>query len=65
MKAYLLALAARGIAPATRSSTVYALRSLYEYLRSEELVPLNPTLGMKVPVPANCARRSTPTPKPT
>ena len=49
VKAYLLALAARGIAPATRSSTLYALRSIYEYLRSEDLVLANPTANVKVP----------------
>jgi len=49
VKAYLLALSARGIAPATRSSALFALRSLYEYLRSEDLVAVNPTLGLKVP----------------
>ncbi len=49
VKAYMLALAARDIAPAIRSSALFALRSFCEYLRSEELVPLNPTLGMKVP----------------
>ena len=45
----MLALAARGIAPATRSSALWSLRSFFEYLRSEEMVPVNPTLGLKVP----------------
>ncbi len=49
VKAYLLALAARGIFPATRSSALFALRSFYEYLRAEDLVALNPTRGNKVP----------------
>ena len=49
VKAYLLAEAARGIAPATRSAALFGLRSFYEFLRSEDLVALNPTLGQKVP----------------
>jgi integrase/recombinase XerD len=49
VKAYLLAEAARGIAPATRSSALFAVRSFYEYLRSEDLVAVNPALGLKVP----------------
>jgi site-specific recombinase XerD len=49
VKAYLLALAARGIAPATRSSALFALRSFYEHLRSEDLLDINPTAKIKVP----------------
>lgn len=49
VKAYLLAEAARGIAPATRSSALFALRSFYEYLRSEDLITTNPTATIKVP----------------
>ena len=49
VKAYLLAEAARGIAPATRSLALFRLRSFYEYLRSEDLVVANPTATIKVP----------------
>jgi site-specific recombinase XerD len=49
VRAFLHAEAARGIAPTTRASALFALRSFYEYLRSEDLFPLNPTLGLKVP----------------
>ena len=49
VKAYLLAEAGRGIAPATRSSALFALRSFYEYLLSEELIDTNPTAKIKVP----------------
>ena len=49
VKAYLLAEAARGIAPITRSSALFGLRSFYEYLRSEELIETNPTAEIKVP----------------
>ena len=49
VKAHLLALAARGIAPATRSSALFALRSFYEYLRSENLIAANPMATIRVP----------------
>ena len=49
VKAFLLAEAARGIAPATRNSALFALRSFYEYLRSEDLIDTNPTATIKVP----------------
>ena len=49
VKAYLLAEAGRGIAPATRSSALFALRSFYEYLRSEDLIDTNPTANIWVP----------------
>jgi len=49
VKPFLLAEAARGIAPATRNSALFALRSLYEYLRSEELIATNSTAKIKVP----------------
>ncbi len=66
VKAHLLALAARGIAPATRSSALFALRPFFEYLRSEELIVTNPTAKIKVPpVPASCVPRSTATLRPT
>ncbi len=45
----MLAEAGRGIAPATRSSTLFALRSFYEYLRTEDLVATNPTAKIRVP----------------
>jgi site-specific recombinase XerC len=49
VKAFLLAEAARGIAPATRSSALFVLRSFYEYLRSEELLEANATATITVP----------------
>jgi site-specific recombinase XerD len=38
-----------GIAPATRSAALFALRSFYEYLRSEDLIATNPTATIKGP----------------
>ena len=49
VKAYLLSEAGRGIAPATRSSTLFVLRSFYEFLRSEDLINANPTAKIRVP----------------
>ena len=49
VKAFLLAQAARGIAPGTRSTILWALRSFYRYLLSEELIPINPTDKITVP----------------
>jgi len=46
IKAFLLAEAGRGIAPATRSSALFARRSFYEYLRSEDLIATNPTANI-------------------
>ncbi len=48
VKAFLLAEAARGIAPASRSSALFGLRSFYEYLRSQDLIDINPTATIKV-----------------
>jgi site-specific recombinase XerD len=48
-KAFLLALAARGIAPGTRSTMMWALRSFYRYLLSEQLVVANPNDNITVP----------------
>jgi hypothetical protein len=41
--------AAMGIAAATRSPALFALRSFYEYLCSEDLIANNPTATIKVP----------------
>lgn len=38
-----------GIAAATRSSALFGLRSFFEYLRSEDLIDVNPTATIKVP----------------
>jgi len=49
IKAYMLAEAGRGIAPATWNSALFALRSFYEYLRTEDLIATNPTAAIRVP----------------
>ena len=49
IKAFLMAEAGRGIASATPSSALFALRSFYEFLRSEELIDTNPTTKIKIP----------------
>ena len=45
----LLAEACRDIAPAIRSPSLFALRSFYEYLRSENVIATNPTVTIMVP----------------
>jgi hypothetical protein len=51
-------------APVTRSSSLYALRSFHEYLRSDDLIAINSTLGLTLPERARPARKSTRTPRP-
>ena len=49
IRTYMRNEAARGLAPSTRATALYAIRSFYAYLAEEEMVPVNPTVGMTVP----------------
>ncbi|MGD0255200.1 MAG: tyrosine-type recombinase/integrase [Acidimicrobiales bacterium] len=49
VKTFLLAEAARGIEPATRAAALWALRSFYDYLVSEDLIVANPASSVRVP----------------
>src|SRR5579863_8613065 len=49
VRSYLRNEAARGLAPSTRATALYAIRSFYAYLAEEEMVPVNPTTDLTVP----------------
>ena len=49
VKTFLLGEAARGIAPTTRSTALFALRSFYQFLIAENLITVNPAADVTAP----------------
>ncbi len=49
IKAFVLAEAARGIAPSTRSTVLFSLRSFYRFLMAEDVVEVNPAANVTIP----------------
>jgi site-specific recombinase XerD len=60
VRSYLRNEAARGPAPSTRATALFAIRSYFRYLVQEELLPVNPTTDLTVPGAA-AQRTSIPT----
>lgn len=58
VKAFLLDRAARGLAPVTRATGLYAIRSFYAYLAEEEVIGEDADPTMKVTVPGAGAART-------
>ena len=58
MKAFLLHQAARGLAPVTRATGLYAIRSFFSYLVEEEIIGEDDDPTQKVTVPGACSQRT-------